>query len=131
MVAGHSKGPDRNQKPSTSTSTITVIVDVNVDVLVHVDVDVFFKSNRGVIHIPENVKLLLPPGQSTGCYPHVRLWVWTYVSCRILTHPTGCPKGRQSHPIRGGMRPEGLPVRSHPGRNEARRAASHIPFGEE
>jgi hypothetical protein len=34
MVAGPSKGPDRNQRPSTTTSTSTVFVDV----LVHVDV---------------------------------------------------------------------------------------------
>ncbi len=68
MFAGPSKGPDRNQKPSTATSTstctstITVYVDVDVDVLVHVDV--FFKSSKGVKHTPENVKLLLPPRQS-------------------------------------------------------------------
>jgi hypothetical protein len=54
-----------------------------------------------------------PPG--AGCYPHVRLWIWTYVSYRILTHPTGCPKGRQSYSIRGGMRPEG-PAENRPGR---------------
>ena len=70
MVAGPSKGPDRNQKPSTSTSTstctstISVFVDVHVDVLV--DVDVFFRLTMEVKHTPENVKLRLPPRQSRG-----------------------------------------------------------------
>ena len=70
MVAGPSKGPDRNQKPSTSTSTstctstISVFVDVHVDVLV--DVDVFFRLTKEVKHTPENVKLRLPPRQSRG-----------------------------------------------------------------
>jgi len=69
MVAGPSKGPDRNQKPSTDTSTstctstITVFVEVDVDVDVLVHVDVFFKSNNGVKHTLEKVKLLLPPRQ--------------------------------------------------------------------
>jgi len=68
MVAGPSKGPDRNPKPSTATSTSTctstITVFVDVDVLVHVDV--FFKSNKRSEHTPENVKLLLPPRQSRG-----------------------------------------------------------------
>ncbi len=70
MVAGPSKGPDRNQQPSTATSTSTCTstntfyVDVDVDVLVHVDV--LFKFDEGVKHTPENVKLLLPPRQSRG-----------------------------------------------------------------
>src|SRR5512135_2982662 len=72
MVAGPSKGPDRNPEPSTATSTgtctstITVFVDVdvNVDVLVHVNV--FFKSNKRAKHTPENVKLLLPPRLCRG-----------------------------------------------------------------
>ena len=72
MVAGPSKGPDRNPKPSTATSTSTctstitvfVDVDVNVDVLVHVNV--FFKSNKRAKLTPENVKLLLPSRQSRG-----------------------------------------------------------------
>ncbi len=57
MVAGPSKGPDRNQKPSaatltsTCTSTITVFV---VDVDVHVHVDVFFENPpRREAHSPE------------------------------------------------------------------------------
>jgi hypothetical protein len=74
MVAGPSKGPDRNQillKPSTATSTstctstITVFGDVDVDVDVLVHVDGFFKANKKVVkHTPENVKLLPPPRQS-------------------------------------------------------------------
>ena len=43
---------------------VFVDVDVHVDVLV--DVDVVFKSNNGVKHAPENVKLLLPPRHSRG-----------------------------------------------------------------
>jgi hypothetical protein len=76
MVAGPSKGPDRNQRPSTTTSTstctstITVFVDVDVDVLVHVDV--FFKSDRGMKHTLGNVKLLLPPRQSRGISQRIR-----------------------------------------------------------
>ncbi len=52
MVAGPSKRPDRNQKPSTPTttstctSTITIFADVDVDVDVLVHVGVFFKPNR-------------------------------------------------------------------------------------
>ena len=68
MVAGPSKGPDRNQKPSTATSTctspISVSVDVHIDVLVAVDV--FFKFTMEVKHPPENIKLRLPPRQSRG-----------------------------------------------------------------
>ena len=77
MVAGPSKGPDRNQKPSTSTctctSTITVFVNLHVDVLV--DVDVFCKFTMEVKQTPENVKLRLPLRLSPGCCPHLTLWV--------------------------------------------------------
>ncbi len=78
MAAGPSKGPDRNQKPSTATSTstctstITVFVDVDLDVDVLVHVDVFFKSSKGVKHTPENVKLLLPPRQSRWSSQSIR-----------------------------------------------------------
>ncbi len=78
MVAGPSKGPDRNQKPSTvkststCTSAITVCVDVDVDVDVLMHVDVFFKFDEGVKHPPEKVKLLLPPRQSRGVSRSIR-----------------------------------------------------------
>ncbi len=80
MVAGPSKGPGRNQKPSTVTSTstctsmITVYVNVNVDVLVHVNG--FFRSKQGVKHTPENVKLLLPPRQSRGISQRISNDFW-------------------------------------------------------
>ncbi len=51
MDSGPSKGPDRNQKPSTATSTspctstITSFVDVDLDVDVLVHVGVFANSN--------------------------------------------------------------------------------------
>ncbi len=74
MVAGPSKGPDRNQKPSTVTSTSTSTsmntFYVDVDVLVHVDV--LFEFNKGVKHTPENAKLLLPPRQSRGISQSIR-----------------------------------------------------------
>ncbi len=76
MVAGPSKGPGRNQKPSTVTSTstcsstTTVFVNVDVDVLVHVNG--FFRFNQGVKHTRENVKLLLPPRQSRGISQSIR-----------------------------------------------------------
>jgi hypothetical protein len=62
MVAGPSKGPDRNQKPSTSTSTCTSTIPVFVDVLV--DVDDFFKFTMEVKHTPENVKFGCLPGRA-------------------------------------------------------------------
>jgi hypothetical protein len=66
MVAGPSKGSDRNPKPltTTSASAITVFVDADVYVLVHVDI--FLKSDKEVKHTPENVKLRVPPRQSWG-----------------------------------------------------------------
>ena len=76
MVAGSSKGPARNQRPSTATSTstctstITVFVDVDVDVLVHVDV--LFKSHKGAKQTPGNAKLLLPPRQSREISQRIR-----------------------------------------------------------
>ncbi len=76
MVAGPSKGPSRNQRPSTSTSPSTVFVNVDVDVDVLVHLDVFFISNKGVKHTPENVKLLLPPRQSRGITQ--RIWILEY-----------------------------------------------------
>ena len=49
----------------------------------------------------------IAPPVRAGCYPHVRLWVWTYVFYGILTHPTGGPKGRQriGPAVRPGYRP--------------------------
>ncbi len=46
-------------------------VFVDVDVLV--EVDVVFKSNNGVKHAPENVKLLLPPRHSRGISIRIRI----------------------------------------------------------
>ena len=88
MVAGPSKGPDRNQKPSTSTSTCTstipVFVDVDVDLFVDVDVlvdvDVFFKFTMEVKHTPENVKLRRPPRLNLDCGTHLTLWVFGMTS---------------------------------------------------
>ena len=123
MVAGPSKEPDRNQKPSTSTSTstctctstISVFVDVHVDVLV--DVDVFFRLTMEVKHTPENVKLRLPPRQSRG------------ISQRISPHfsPGFLAKRRRRSWLQGARREDSAGVPYCTSRSPTERNAADMP----